>query len=282
MNIREFFLSSAWWGKLLGAFFGFLIAGPVGAFVGIMIGNFFDRGFALHLANPLWAYLNERNLAAKRRFFEATFLVMGYIAKADGRVSEAEIAIARQLMDEMRLSRKDKLEAKQLFSRGKSANFIMEPVLTAVYQSCFHNQDLLKLFINIQYRAAQTDGLCAKKVEALNLLLTQLGFAPLTKQKRFVDDFAWYTQEQNYRSAQRPYTSSSTTQLSQAYALLDVNQNATKIEVKKAYRQLLSRNHPDKVIAKGLPEAAIKEANEKTQQIRKAYELICSSKGWQY
>ncbi len=55
---------------------------------------------------------------------------------------------------------------------------------------------------------------------------------------------------------------------------------ASKQEVKKAYRRLLSRNHPDKLIAQGLPEAMIKVANEKTQKIMKAYELICRSKGW--
>ena len=42
----------------------------------------------------------------------------------------------------------------------------------------------------------------------------------------------------------------------------------------------MSRNHPDKLISKGLPEEMIKIANEKTQNIRKAYEQICTSKGW--
>ncbi len=50
--------------------------------------------------------------------------------------------------------------------------------------------------------------------------------------------------------------------------------------MKRAYRRLISRNHPDKLIAQGLPEEMIKIANDKTQKITKAYEQICTSKGW--
>ena len=68
--------------------------------------------------------------------------------------------------------------------------------------------------------------------------------------------------------------------LDHAYALIEVNPKSSKQEVKKAYRRLISRNHPDKLIAQGLPEEMIKIANEKTQKIMKAYELICKTKGW--
>ena len=50
--------------------------------------------------------------------------------------------------------------------------------------------------------------------------------------------------------------------------------------VKRAYRRLMSQHHPDKLVAKGLPEEMIKMATEKTQEIKSAYELIKKSKGW--
>ena len=56
----------------------------------------------------------------------------------------------------------------------------------------------------------------------------------------------------------------------------DVN----RTDLKKAYRKLMSEYHPDKLMAKGLPDAMVKVATEKTQQIKAAYEQICSAKGW--
>jgi DnaJ like chaperone protein len=60
--------------------------------------------------------------------------------------------------------------------------------------------------------------------------------------------------------------------------VLDVPKSAADSEVKKAYRRLMSQHHPDKLVSKGLPEEMIKLANEKTQQIRKAYERIKASR----
>jgi DnaJ like chaperone protein len=66
--------------------------------------------------------------------------------------------------------------------------------------------------------------------------------------------------------------------LSQAYAILGVGHTATDADVKKAYRRLMNQHHPDKLIAKGLPEEMIRIATEKTQQIKTAYEQIKSER----
>ena len=46
------------------------------------------------------------------------------------------------------------------------------------------------------------------------------------------------------------------------------------IELKKAYRRQMNQHHPDKLVAKGLPEEMIDIATEKTQAIKAAYDLI--------
>ena len=89
----------AWWGKLLGGALGFMMGGPLGALLGGTIGHQFDSGMAG--ASQMDIGDNERTQAA---FFTATCSVMGYIAKADGRVSEHEIQAARSLMQQMRLN----------------------------------------------------------------------------------------------------------------------------------------------------------------------------------
>ena len=64
----------------------------------------------------------------------------------------------------------------------------------------------------------------------------------------------------------------------EAYEMLGVSKNASDADVKKAYRRLMNQHHPDKLVAKGLPEEMIKLANEKTQQIKEAYERIKKSR----
>ena len=285
MRLRQFFTSNTWWGKLIGAFLGYLMAGPTGAVFGILIGNFFDRGLAEHFSQPHWSYHAEKRKAVQKIFFEATFSVMGHIAKADGRVSEQEIQMAKSLMKEMGLNHSQKTQAQYYFNEGKNPGFKLERIIALLQKSSKDNPELLKLFIDIQYRAALVDGLSFKKQQVFNIILSHMGLAPLNKQYRFYEDFANYS---TYQQKNQQYSSSSHQQhyqrpqaaLEHAYGILEVLPTANKQEVKRAYRRLMSRNHPDKLISKGLPEEMIKIANEKTQNIRKAYEQICTSKGW--
>jgi len=288
--IRDFFIMYGWWGKILGAFFGYLIAGSAGAVFGLLIGNFFDRGLMKHFTRPHWHYRAEKRETVQKLFFEATFTVMGHIAKADGRVSENEIEMARTLMKEMQLNAEKKKQAKRFFNHGKSADFNLTQMLNLLDTTCQLNPDLLKLFVEIQYRAAQIDGLNEKKLKALNVIFLRLGLAPLHKQYRFYQDFGYQTSgqyqkqshQQSYSGQRTSYQPSKRTILDQAYAMLEVKSTASKQEVKRAYRRLISRNHPDKLIAQGLPAHMIKIANEKTQKIRKAYEYICTAKNWHH
>jgi len=289
MNLRQFFISHSWWGKLIGAFLGFLVAGPAGALIGILIGNFFDRGLNEHFSRPYWQYHTEKRKSVQSIFFEATFSILGYVAKADGRVSEQEIQMAETVMQEMRLNTSQKKAAKQFFNAGKKTDFSFKNILTLLKAATHDNLELLRLFIEIQYRAARVDGLTEKKLQAMNTILLYLGFSPLHQQYRFYEDFTSHSTS-NQSKYQHSYSSSSSAgsssyrspfnTLDEAFAILGINPEANKQDVKRAYRRLISQNHPDKLIAQGLPEEKIRVANEKTQKIRKAYEQICANKGW--
>ena len=144
----------SWWGKLLGGTFGFMLGGPLGALIGAAIGHNFDRGLNKPGADSGFAD-QERIQTA---FFTATFSVMGHIAKADGRVSEDEIQLANRMMDQMSLSPDLKRVAKGLFSEGKSADFPLHDVLDQFRRECHHSRNLLRIFMEIQLRAAFADG----------------------------------------------------------------------------------------------------------------------------
>ena len=295
MNMRQFFITQRWWGKFLGGFFGFLCAGPVGGIFGILIGNLFDRGLNEHFGRSHWHFHQEKRADIQEIFFTTTFAIMGHVAKSDGRVSEREIAIAKQIMEELQLSTKQKSLAKKCFTEGKRSDFNLKETLDELVKACHDNRDLMRLFLEIQYQAAAIEQLADQKIHVLNHIFTDLGYAPLYKQYRFYDEFGdslfrnnqqQQSQQHHFHhrrqssSHQQHYRQSGTSSLAQAYAILEVSPQHNQQEVKKAYRRLISRNHPDKLIAQGLPESMIKLANNKTQQITKAYDHICQSKGW--
>jgi len=67
--------------------------------------------------------------------------------------------------------------------------------------------------------------------------------------------------------------------LADAYQALDVRPEASDADVTLAYRRLMSQNHPDKLVANGLPQSMIEAAHERTRQILEAYEVIRKHRG---
>ena len=270
MDLRGFFTSQIWWGKILCAFLGFLLAGPIGAFFGIFVGNFFDRGLTQYINNPFWHFHVEKRQSVKKLFFQATFTTLGYIAKADGRVSHQDIQMANTIMQHMKLNAAQQTVAQRYFNEGKNAHVDLQKLIKSFNNASINNPNLLQLFINTQYTAALLDGLSDNKIQRMNTILHYMNRAPIQQQSRFHHDF-------NQKTTTRNNTNNT---LSGAYAILQVSHSSSKQDIKKAYRRLISVHHPDKLIAKGASNDAIKMANEKTQIIRKAYEQICASKGW--
>ena len=66
--------------------------------------------------------------------------------------------------------------------------------------------------------------------------------------------------------------------LADAYAALGVTPESSGSEIKRAYRKLISQNHPDKLAARGLPESMRAVAEERSREINSAYDLIKDSR----
>lgn len=279
MELKDYLTQHAWWGKLIGAGLGFLTAGPPGALLGVFVGNLFDRGLSEHFTRPHSAYHAEKRNDIRQTFQRAAFLMMGHMAKADGRVSEQEITFAKNVMRELHLNREERAKAQLFFTEGKKASFKPDESVMLLKSLASKNPRLLRAFIQLQYKMAEVDGLTQAKISVFNQLLTALDFAPFYQQRQAYESFhQQHTHWQNYqRQTQRD---DAKPPIDEAYSLLNVSRTASQAEVKKAYRKLMSQHHPDKRIAEGQSEADIKAANEKTQAIRKAYEAICEQNGW--
>lgn len=262
----------SWWGKVLGGTFGFMIGGPLGAVFGAALGHNFDKGLKISSQS------NPQDLGEKERvqsaFFAATFSVMGYIAKADGRVSEIEIKMANQVMSQMLLDEEQREVAKNLFNEGKQSDFDVDGVLDQFKIECHRRFHLLQMFLEIQIAMLLADGVVHKKErQTIYYVGDHLGIS-----RDLIDQLIMMVQGQQYYSEDSTRKHTAQSDLKNAYAVLGVNSNASDDEVKKAYRRLMNQHHPDKLVSKGLPEEMIKIATEKTQEIRKAYERIKSSR----
>lgn len=262
----------SWWGTVLGGAFGYLLGGPLGALLGAALGRRFDKG--LQGLGDYQAQVGDQE-RVQTAFFTATFAVMGYLAKVDGQVSKDEIRLAEQVMARMNLGADMRRAAIRLFNEGKDANFDLYAVLDQFREECHRRRHLLQMFLEIQLHACYADGsVHAAEARALGEICDRLGFS----RQEFAHLEALVRAAREFAGAgvggQRPGAASSRDRLADAYKLLGVTPQASDAEVKTAYRRLMNQHHPDKLVAKGLPEEMIALATEKTQEIKAAYETI--------
>ena len=199
---------------------------------------------------------------------------MGHVAKSDGRVSEAEIDAARRLMQELRLGPGEIAAAIECFRAGKSPAYDAGLRIEQLREACGLRFDLLAAFIELQLRAALAgNGISPPARRILMRAAERLGMSQLEFARMEAAVRARHAGGGTYAGAQpqRP--------LSECYAELEVSAGASDQEVTKAYRRQMSRHHPDKLVANGLPESMAQWAKEKTQRIQESYEAIRAARG---
>jgi len=264
----------AWWGKALGGAFGFMMGGPLGALIGIAFGHNFDKGLGSVMSDAGFKPGQQERVQAA--FFTATFSVMGHIAKADGKVTPDEIKMAQAVMSHMGLSADVRESARKLFNEGKSEGFPLDEVLDQFKKEVHRRSTLIQMFLEIQLQAAYADGRLDKAEEQVLIHICRRLGVPLEQLQRLEDMLKAGFGQGSYQAPGQPRHQ---TTLEEAYTMLGIEKSVSDADVKKAYRRLMSQHHPDKLVAKGLPEQMIKDATEKTQQIKDAYEQIKASRG---
>jgi len=217
------------------------------------------------------------SISISDEFFRTTFELMGHVAKSDGRVTEAEIDAARRLMHELKLGAREIGIAIDCFRTGKSTAYDAEVGVERLREACGQRYDVLRAFMELQLRAALAgNGISPPARAILTRVAERLGMSGL--------EFAYM--EASIRARQRSHGPSSGTRsaagagsLTEYYAELEVDAEISDQEVTKAYRRQMSRHHPDKLVANGLPESMAQMAKEKTQRIQEAYEGIRAARG---
>ena len=252
-------------GKLLAGLFGWMFGGFLGALLGIIVGHQFDRGLGIYL-RPISR--EERN-RINQSFFNTLFKLAGHLAKADGHISAPEINQAEEIMRRMGLDANRRQDAISLFKSGASVDFSLDETLSTFTSICGNYNNLKLQLIKYLVSLAVVDEVLDEAEElTLRRIATDLDFpasiidqifAMIGAQERF-----WGTRQSDSHSGR----------IEMAYAALGVASTSSDKQVKKAYRKLISENHPDKLIGQGMPNDMIQLATERTQEIQAAYEMI--------
>jgi DnaJ like chaperone protein len=268
-----------WTGKIIGAVLGYLLTRrPIGILLGLVVGHLFDQYLARSRGGP-----RTDAPAVRAAFFRATFSVMGHVAKSDGRVSEQDIAAARRIFAQFNLGDADTLAAMEQYTRGKQADFDADAMLAELAAACRGRPDVLRMFLEIQMRAAlMADGLQGATRDTLARIASALGisaleFAHLEAFLRFQAHAGGYWTAGGAGGTRAAPGGRGS--LDEAYEVLGVPATAGDAEVKRAYRKLMSENHPDKLVARGLPESMLEVAKQKTQAIQAAWERVREARG---
>lgn len=228
--------------------------------LGALVGHQFDQGMQAKIGGTV------PGGDTPRVFFEATFEVMGHLAKVDGRVTEEEVRIARRIMHGMRLSPEQVKLAIDRFTVGKSPRYPLAVKLAELRRHIGRRRDLSRAFVEIQVQAAVGGGDIAQPKRQLLWEVARsfgIGRVELAQMEALIR--AHIRQASGAKGA---------LDIDAAYRVLGIEPAASDKDVKTAYRRLMNQHHPDKLVAKGLPESMVTLAEQKTHEIRSAYEQI--------
>lgn len=253
------------WGIFLGSIIGVLLSsrfGLLGLLFGIYLGNKLDAAIAKQQ--------HFQKKTRKRNFWNdkiitCTYQLAGHLAKIDGKVSEQSIKIVETSLQQFKLNKAQKILAKKAFNQGKDQVF--NPYITMqLLQVALLMQPSVKSSIaGMVIQLVETDPFpSSKKKQRLDDILKCIGIIRFNSRNQ-------HTHQQSFQQNQSAHG------LYWAYQVLGVNEKTPQDEVKRKYRKMLSDNHPDRLHSKGNTppsEKAIKQANEKTFEIKKAYNLI--------
>ena len=252
------------------AFIGALIGYFIGGLIGIVVGGFagYVGGKALRSAAVGSLRVAQTELIA------STFSVMGALCKADNVVTRDEIQMAEQAFDMLRLRGEQRDRAKAAFNEGKQAGFDLDNAVDRFAAISRGRGPLLQLFLQLQCMAVAADGHVHPAEHAM--LVRIAGRLGLTEQ----DVAQLESLLRSTAGGGAGGRSSRPTQdrLADAYIAIGVTPESTPAEIKRAYRKLISKNHPDKLAARGLPESMRAVAEERSREINSAYDLIKSAR----
>lgn len=232
------------WGKILGGVGGFAIGGPIGALVGALAG---------HAVDHLRSSGDEAPNSSKQVAFTIAVIVLGAkMAKADGKVTREEIDAFKQVFhippDEMK-------NVGRVFNQARQDVAGFEAYAAQISRMFRENPAVLEELLDGLFHIARADGQVTEdEIEYLEAVAGIFGF----------NEASW----DRIRAANLPSGASD------PFNMLGVSREDSDAAIKAAHRALVKENHPDRLVAQGMPAEFVEMANDKLSRINAAYDEI--------
>ena len=229
------------WGKVSGAAAGLFVGGPVGALVGAVAGHFFL----------------DRDSDPGVTFTIAVVALAGKMARADGVVTETEFEVFQQVFG---VPPEEQANVQRIFNLARQDVAGFEYYAGQIAHLFVGNPAMLEDVLDGLFEIAKADGvLHPEEARFLERVAEIFGFAPNEFRRIRASHFA--------------------PELTDPYVILGLSYSADEEELKQTYRRLVRENHPDSLMARGVPQEFIKLATDKLAAINNAYEKIRAERG---
>ncbi|WP_036381351.1 TerB family tellurite resistance protein [Muricauda sp. MAR_2010_75] len=241
--------------KWVAAFLGYFLFRFPGAILGFIVGSFLDN-LGGSGGGPKTVFQDYTRQRASPADFELNLLSLcSIVIKADGQVNQRELDYVRQYF----LSTYGKEKANAIF---RTFNDVIKKREISSQRICEYMVQRTRYEVRLQllhflFGIAQADGQVSKA--ELNKLREIAGYLRVGRH--------------DFDSIMAMFIKST----DNSYKILEIDKNATDEEVKKAYRNMAKKYHPDRVVTKN--EAIKKGAEEKFKEVQKAYEIIQKERG---
>lgn len=264
-------------GSIIGSLIGFKFGGYVGMLFFAYLGYQAEQWIMENLFGQ-----DSRKTRIQKAYFEALFVSIGKLAKADGIVTKDEIRKCESIIQRMRLDTSQRNKAIKLFNIGKTQssdiNLYLQSFIKESRSSIRLKQSFMETMIEV---AVAENSINQAELNFMLFLCQALGFPQqlfitLLQMRGFNVNSGRQSQQSNHNHSQQWQRKATTS----PYQTLGVKNTDSKAVIRKAYKKLMSRNHPDKLIAKGLSPEMIEIAKTKTQNIQAAWEDIKQMRGF--
>ena len=266
------------------AIIGYMTYGFLGGIIGFFLGVWLTYRFRRSSAG-LFGFNPKRRLQRQAIFINTVFMLMGKLAKADGRISEAEIAQAEAFMTQLELTAERRKAAIALFKQGAQADFSVDKTINEFLKACGDAANLKQLMVMYLLGSALADGnIVAAEQALLKDIALKLGFSERSFQQLLMmiqaqSQFAGGRYQAGGTGGGYSPAQNAADSLASAYQALGVEKDISDSLLKKTYRKLIREFHPDRLMGQGLPEDMIKVATERSKEVQAAYDLIKKSRG---
>lgn len=239
----------------------------IGLIALLLVAYQFYRGFR-HSVHT-FERQGEKLARVSEDFVRALFACMGHLAKSDGRVSEDEIRAARLIMHRLGLSPAQVRHAIHWFDDGKRPDFPLVQTVREVRRVSARSAPKRTMFLRLLLEVVLAKPVLRKQERHMIwTICTELDIGRV----ELAQLEAMIRAQKGFKRS--PEGDADAARLRRAYETLGTSPEASNEEIKKAYRRLMNRNHPDKIAGDNPAADVVAEAERRTREVRSAYEML--------